>query len=103
MMCIIFPITVRLLQNNERCFPLIFTITVVELVIMSARTDFDHAPFCIIMHFNFVFKDSWIPCTIPDSNTSLAQCHFLVGWVNYIGPTMAQRMNNDRWRYIAGP
>jgi hypothetical protein len=31
MMCIIFPITVRLLQNNERSFPLIFTITVVEL------------------------------------------------------------------------
>ena len=30
-MCIIFPITVRLLQNNERGFPLIFTITVVEL------------------------------------------------------------------------
>jgi hypothetical protein len=29
-MCIIFPITVRLLQNNERGFPLIFTITVVE-------------------------------------------------------------------------
>jgi hypothetical protein len=30
-MCIIFPITVRLLQNNERGFPLIFTITVVEM------------------------------------------------------------------------
>jgi hypothetical protein len=31
MMCINFPITVRLLQNNERGFPLISTITVVEL------------------------------------------------------------------------
>jgi hypothetical protein len=30
MMCINFPITVRLLQNNERGFPLIFIITVVE-------------------------------------------------------------------------
>jgi hypothetical protein len=30
MICIIFPITVCLLQNNERGFPLIFTITVVE-------------------------------------------------------------------------
>jgi hypothetical protein len=30
MMYINFPITVRLLQNNERGFPLIFTITVVE-------------------------------------------------------------------------
>jgi hypothetical protein len=29
-MCINFPITVRLLQNNERGFPLIFSITVVE-------------------------------------------------------------------------
>jgi hypothetical protein len=33
MMCIIFPITVCLLQNNERGFPLIFTITVVELLL----------------------------------------------------------------------
>jgi hypothetical protein len=30
MMCIIFPTTVRLLQNNECGFPLIFTLTVVE-------------------------------------------------------------------------
>jgi hypothetical protein len=35
-MCIIFPITVRLLQNNERGFHLIFTIPVVELKIMFA-------------------------------------------------------------------
>jgi hypothetical protein len=33
MMCINFPITVRLLQNNERGFPLIFTITVVEWIL----------------------------------------------------------------------
>jgi hypothetical protein len=30
LMCFNFPITVRLLQNNEHGFPLIFTITVVE-------------------------------------------------------------------------
>jgi hypothetical protein len=32
MMCIFFPMTVRVLQNNERGFPLIFTITVVEFM-----------------------------------------------------------------------
>jgi hypothetical protein len=31
----IFPITVRLLQNNECGFPLIFTITVVELFLIT--------------------------------------------------------------------
>jgi hypothetical protein len=34
MMCINFPITVRVLQNNERGFPLIFTITVIEFVLV---------------------------------------------------------------------
>jgi hypothetical protein len=34
MMCIIFPITVHLLQSNERGFPLMFTITVVEFTIL---------------------------------------------------------------------
>jgi hypothetical protein len=32
-MWLIFPITVRLLQNNERGFPLIFKINVVELLL----------------------------------------------------------------------
>jgi hypothetical protein len=32
MMSINFPLTLRALQNNERGFPLIFTITVVELL-----------------------------------------------------------------------
>jgi hypothetical protein len=36
MTCINFPITVRLLQNNERGFPLIFTITLVEYEICTA-------------------------------------------------------------------
>jgi hypothetical protein len=30
MICINFPITVRVLQNNERGFPLIFKVTLVE-------------------------------------------------------------------------
>jgi hypothetical protein len=37
LICIIFPITVRLLQNNERGFPLIFTITVVVQRLLAAR------------------------------------------------------------------
>jgi hypothetical protein len=39
-MCINFPITVRLLQNNERSFPLIFTITVVELLFKTKQLIF---------------------------------------------------------------
>jgi hypothetical protein len=39
MMCINFPITVRLLQNNERGFPLIFTITVAENNIIDKACD----------------------------------------------------------------
>jgi hypothetical protein len=42
MMCINFPITMCLLQNNERGFPLIFTITVVECSIFYNITYFHH-------------------------------------------------------------
>jgi hypothetical protein len=37
MMCINFPMTVSMLQNNERCFLVIFTITVVEFMSISAE------------------------------------------------------------------
>jgi hypothetical protein len=42
MRCIIFLITVRLLQNNERGFPLIFTITVVEYITQVKGASHDH-------------------------------------------------------------
>ena len=55
---------------------------------------------------SFIFlklEHNYMKCVIPDSSTSLAQCHFMVGWVGFVGPTMAQHVNNDSWRCTTGP
>jgi hypothetical protein len=68
-MCINFPKTVRVLQNNERSFPLIFTITVVGL---KVKTEEEY--FYIPSRIFYAYKEITIASEGQQNLQTLAQC-----------------------------